>query len=107
MAETGDNIFDHYQKYKATPEIFGEIDLNVFGLLFNDLLFSNPIDNRYDTKKYLESYKQELKNRYEAKKGICKWYSLSVIRNIIETKHQKPSAKEYKEKILFSSLPLF
>ncbi|KKQ49358.1 MAG: hypothetical protein US68_C0016G0018, partial [Candidatus Shapirobacteria bacterium GW2011_GWE1_38_10] len=31
LAETGDNIFDHYQKYKATPEIFGEIDLNVFG----------------------------------------------------------------------------
>jgi hypothetical protein len=55
LAETGDNIFDHYQKYKTTPEIFGRIDLNIFGLLFNDLLFSNLIDNRYETKKYLES----------------------------------------------------
>lgn len=55
LAETGDNIFDHYQKYKITPEIFGRIDLNIFGLLFNDLLFSNPIDNRYETKKFLES----------------------------------------------------
>ncbi|HBP51364.1 TPA: hypothetical protein DD455_03480 [Candidatus Shapirobacteria bacterium] len=58
LAETGDNIFDHYQKYKATPEIFGEIDLNVFGLNFNDLIFNNINDiiyDRYHTQSLLAS----------------------------------------------------
>ena len=55
LAETGDDLFDHYQKYKLTPQVFGHIDLNIFGIILNDLLFDNPIDNRYGTKDYLQS----------------------------------------------------
>lgn len=53
LAEIGDNIFDHYQKYQQAADIFGKIDLHIFALLFNDLLFDNPIDNRYQTKTFL------------------------------------------------------
>lgn len=53
LAETGDNLFDHYQKYQQANDIFGKIDLHIFTLLFNDLLFSNPIDYRYQTQNWL------------------------------------------------------
>jgi len=35
-----------------------------------------------NTKKYLLEHENALKNRYESKKNICKWYSFAVARNL-------------------------
>lgn len=52
---------------------------------------SENIDNFPLIKKYLEENQKELKNRYEAKKGICKWYAFAVPRNldIFDSKREK------------------
>lgn len=55
LSESGDNIFDHYQKFKLAPKIIGHINLHIFALYYNDLLFSHPEYNRYQTSQFLES----------------------------------------------------
>lgn len=47
----GDNIFDNYVKYQLSQKIFGKMDLYIFALYNNDLVFND--DNRYDTNQFL------------------------------------------------------
>ena len=53
----GDNIFDDYVKYQQSINVFGKMDLYIFAILDNDLLF-NP-DNRYSTNSTIQSIFQE------------------------------------------------
>jgi hypothetical protein len=55
LAESGDNIFDHYQKYLSAKKYYGSVNLFVFGLLYNDLLFNPPDTSPYHTPEYLQS----------------------------------------------------
>ena len=47
----GDNIFDDYMKYKKSIDVFGKVDLYIFGLFNNDLLLNE--DDRYSTKQFI------------------------------------------------------
>ena len=47
----GDNIFDDYMKYKKSIDVFGKMDLYIFGLYNNDLLLNE--DDRYSTNKFV------------------------------------------------------
>lgn len=46
FALPGDSIFDNYIKYKQTQSLGQKYDLLIFGMVGNDLIFSN--DDRYD-----------------------------------------------------------
>lgn len=52
------------------------------GLKVIRLLNEDNIEKYPNTKKYLQQNKNKLEKRYEAKKGICKWYSFAVPRNL-------------------------
>lgn len=39
----GDNIFDNYVKYNKSKDVFGEANLYIFGLVYNDLIFNNHL----------------------------------------------------------------
>ncbi|HWS48742.1 MAG TPA: hypothetical protein VN174_01665 [Candidatus Methanoperedens sp.] len=47
----GDNIFDNYLKYKKSLSVFGQANLYIFGLLYNDFLLNG--DNRYSSDDFL------------------------------------------------------
>jgi hypothetical protein len=51
LGNNGDNIFEDYQKYKQSLATFGPMNLYIFGLYNNDLVFNH--DDRYKTGKLL------------------------------------------------------
>ncbi|MFA5025584.1 MAG: SGNH/GDSL hydrolase family protein [Candidatus Shapirobacteria bacterium] len=49
----GDNIFDNYLKYKKSISVFGQADMYIFALLYNDFLLNG--DNRYSSDEFINS----------------------------------------------------
>jgi len=71
-------ILRNYVKTRdLKPYIIIKRNLKVIRLLNEDNIAEYP-----NVKIYLLQYEKKLKNRYEAKKGICKWYSFAVPRNL-------------------------
>jgi hypothetical protein len=52
FANCGDNLFDHYTKYQLSQKILSNINLYIFALLNNDLVFNQ--DDRYHTNDFLK-----------------------------------------------------
>lgn len=52
FASCGDNIFDDYVKYQLSQKILDNVDLYIFALYNNDLVFNH--DNRYQTNDFIQ-----------------------------------------------------
>ena len=72
------NLLRNYVKTRdLKPYLIINRKLKVIRLVKEDDIEKYP-----NTKRYLLKYQKELKSRYEYKKGICKWYSFAVPRNL-------------------------
>lgn len=59
LSQSGDNIFEHFAKYKLWKERYGEPDVVIFGLVLNDLFLNSP--SRY-SETITNSYLSECPN---------------------------------------------
>lgn len=69
------------RNYVKTMDLKPYIILNR-GLKVIRLINDDDIRDYPNVKKYLEEHQKALKKRYEAKKGLCKWYAFAVSRNL-------------------------
>lgn len=56
FGNSGDNIFDNYLKYKKSIDIYGKMDLYIFGLVNNDLII-NPYDHYHTNTEIINKLK--------------------------------------------------
>ena len=78
-------------KYKLEKEILRNYiktrDIKAYllmkrGLKVIRLTNEEDIERYPNTKRYLNNFRVNLEKRYEAQKGLCKWYAFSVSRNL-------------------------